>query len=151
MIGLSATKDVQDAILADPVRSKIVSVIDIQYWWYQSDGSLYTPQGGKNLAPRQHERVHRLLALLVFVPLALALPAYAAAPTPATIHLDAPPGSGINTFSASGGSSCRPTWITARSAVSAPRSNRSFWPIGRPPWAKPRGFPASPRPPWSRS
>jgi len=57
MIGLSATKDVQDAILADPVRSRIVSVIDIQYWWYQSDGALYAPPGGKNLAPRQWERV----------------------------------------------------------------------------------------------
>jgi hypothetical protein len=57
LVGLSATKDVQDAILVDPVRSKIVDVIDIQYWWYQPDGTPYAPQGGKNLAPRQHERV----------------------------------------------------------------------------------------------
>src|SRR6185436_2792883 len=41
LIGLSATKDVQDAILADPARAPVVSVIDIRYWWYQSDGSAY--------------------------------------------------------------------------------------------------------------
>lgn len=57
IVGLSATRDVQDAILADPQRAALVSVIDIRYWWYQSDGSLYAPQGGLNLAPRQHERV----------------------------------------------------------------------------------------------
>src|SRR6185295_9485793 len=57
-VALSCTKDVQDAILADPERSKIVNVIDIRYWWYQSgDGAPYAPEGGKNLAPRQHERV----------------------------------------------------------------------------------------------
>ncbi len=33
-IALCCTKDVQDAILADPVRSKIVNVIDMKYWWY---------------------------------------------------------------------------------------------------------------------
>jgi len=57
VIGLSATKDVQDAILADPVRSKVVSVIDIRYWHYQADGTPYAPPGGQNLAPRQHARV----------------------------------------------------------------------------------------------
>jgi hypothetical protein len=56
LIALSATKDVQDAILADPVRSQIVDVIDIRYWMYRADGSLYAPEGGKNLAPRQHAR-----------------------------------------------------------------------------------------------
>jgi hypothetical protein len=59
IIGLSCTKDVQDAILADPVRSKIVSVIDIRYWWYQADGKLYAPKGGQNLSPRQLERVFK--------------------------------------------------------------------------------------------
>ncbi len=57
IIGLSCTKDVQDAILADPVRCKAVSVIDIRYWWYQADGSLYAPKGGQHLAPRQHARL----------------------------------------------------------------------------------------------
>ena len=57
LIGLSCTKDVQDAILCDPVRSKAVSVIDIKYWWYQSGGDLYAPEGARHLAPRQHARL----------------------------------------------------------------------------------------------
>ncbi len=57
LIGLSATKDVQDSILADPVRSKTIDVIDIRYWHYRKDGSAYAPEGGKNLAPRQHARL----------------------------------------------------------------------------------------------
>src|SRR5690606_25356246 len=38
LIGLSTTKDVQDAILADAKRNKIVKVIDIRYWYKQADG-----------------------------------------------------------------------------------------------------------------
>jgi hypothetical protein len=57
LIALSATKDVQDAILEDPVRSKIVDIIDIRYWLYRDDGTLYAPKGGLNLAPRQHARL----------------------------------------------------------------------------------------------
>ncbi len=56
LIGLSCTKDVQDAILADPDRSRAVSVIEMKYWWYAADGSLYAPEGGQNLSPRQHWR-----------------------------------------------------------------------------------------------
>jgi hypothetical protein len=59
-VGLSATKDVQDAILADPVRSKLVSVIEMKYWWYTSsdgDAGAYAPKGGQSLSPRQHQRV----------------------------------------------------------------------------------------------
>jgi hypothetical protein len=56
LVGLSCTKDVQDAILADPVRGPAVKVIDLRYWWYAGDGSLYAPKGGENLAPRQHLR-----------------------------------------------------------------------------------------------
>jgi hypothetical protein len=55
-IALSATKDVQDAVLNDASRSEVVDVIDIRYWYYKEDGSLYAPEGGKNLAPRQHAR-----------------------------------------------------------------------------------------------
>lgn len=55
-ITLSATKDVQDAILGDVQRAKTVDVIDIRYWYYREDGSLYAPEGGVNLAPRQHAR-----------------------------------------------------------------------------------------------
>jgi hypothetical protein len=57
VIGLSVTKDVQDAILADPERAAIVDLIDIRYWYYQADGSAYAPEGGQNLAPRQHARL----------------------------------------------------------------------------------------------
>jgi len=57
IIGLSVTKDVQDAILADPERAKVVDLIDIRYWHYQADGSAYAPQGGQSLAPRQHARL----------------------------------------------------------------------------------------------
>lgn len=57
VIGLSTTKDVQDAILADPGHASTVDVIDIRYWHYQADGSTYAPQGGLNLAPRQHARL----------------------------------------------------------------------------------------------
>ncbi|MFV8466066.1 DUF6298 domain-containing protein [Flavobacterium sp. LB1P62] len=56
IIGLSATKDVQDAILNDANRSKTVDAIDIRYWYYKEDGTAYAPQGGINLAPRQHAR-----------------------------------------------------------------------------------------------
>jgi hypothetical protein len=57
VVGLSITKDVQDAILADPVRGAAVDVVDIRAWHYRSDGSLYSPAGGQNLAPRQHARL----------------------------------------------------------------------------------------------
>ncbi|HET7899414.1 MAG TPA: DUF6298 domain-containing protein, partial [Flavisolibacter sp.] len=57
IIGLSTTKDVQDAILADPARAGIVDLIDIRYWHYQEDGKAYEPKGGQNLAPRQHARL----------------------------------------------------------------------------------------------
>lgn len=56
IIGLSATKDVQDAILNDVNRAKTVDAIDIRYWYYKEDGSAYAPEGGVNLAPRQHAR-----------------------------------------------------------------------------------------------
>lgn len=55
-IALSTTKDVQDAILADPVRSKVVDIIDIRYWSSRADGTVFAPRGGQNLAPRQHAR-----------------------------------------------------------------------------------------------
>lgn len=60
MVGLSATKDVQDAILADSVRSKIVDLIDIRYWSHKADGDLWAPKGGQHLAPRQHMRLEKI-------------------------------------------------------------------------------------------
>jgi hypothetical protein len=56
IIGLSATRDVQDAILEDELRAGTVDVIDIRYWAYRSDGSLYAPEGGMHMSPRQHAR-----------------------------------------------------------------------------------------------
>lgn len=56
-IGLSTTKDVQDAILVNPKYAPMIDVIDIKYWHYQPDGSVYAPEGGKNLAPRQWARL----------------------------------------------------------------------------------------------
>lgn len=55
MIALSCTKDVQDAVLADPKLAEVVDIIDIRYWHYNTKG-LWAPEGGKNLAPRQHMR-----------------------------------------------------------------------------------------------
>jgi len=56
LIALSCTKDVQDAILADKQRSATVDVIDFRYWW-RTDKGEFAPPGGKNLAPRQFERM----------------------------------------------------------------------------------------------
>lgn len=57
LVSVSATKDVQDSILSDPIRNNAVDIIDIRYWHYHKDSSLYAPEGGKNLAPRQHARL----------------------------------------------------------------------------------------------
>lgn len=57
LIGLGTTKDVQDAILQDKRRSAVIDIIDIRYWHYQMDGTVYAPAGGQNLAPRQHARL----------------------------------------------------------------------------------------------
>ena len=60
IVGLCTTKDVQDSILADPIRSKVVDLIDIRYWSSRDDGSLYDPKGGQNLAPRQQARLEKI-------------------------------------------------------------------------------------------
>ena len=59
IIGLSATKDVQDAILADPAKASVINVIDIRYWYYEGNGKTYAPNGGQSLAPRQEERIDK--------------------------------------------------------------------------------------------
>ncbi|MDD4968821.1 MAG: DUF6298 domain-containing protein [Paludibacter sp.] len=59
-IALSTTKDVQDAILNDPKRAAVVDIIDIRYWHYKNDGTVYAPLGGLNLAPRQHARLMKV-------------------------------------------------------------------------------------------
>jgi hypothetical protein len=56
LIALAAPKNVQDAILADAKRAAVVDVIAFRYWW-QTDKGLYAPDGGKNLSPRQWQRI----------------------------------------------------------------------------------------------
>ncbi|MGV3600388.1 MAG: DUF6298 domain-containing protein [Dyadobacter fermentans] len=58
-VALSTTKDVQDAILADPKYAALVDIIDIRYWFRRENGTDYAPEGGKNLAPRQHARIQK--------------------------------------------------------------------------------------------
>ncbi|MFT3786520.1 MAG: DUF6298 domain-containing protein [Tepidisphaeraceae bacterium] len=58
-IALYAPKDVTDAILSDPKRAAVVSLIYNSFdpgnagFWIQPSGKWYAPEGGKNLAPRQ--------------------------------------------------------------------------------------------------
>ena len=56
LVALSATKDVQDAILKDKRRAEVVDIIDIRYWHHRSDGTTYEPEGGVSMAPRQYAR-----------------------------------------------------------------------------------------------
>ena len=55
LVDLAVNKDVQDAILKDPVRSKVVDIIDIEQWFYHNKGE-YAPPGGVNMAQRQYMR-----------------------------------------------------------------------------------------------
>jgi hypothetical protein len=52
-IQLATSKDITDAILTDPARARQIAVIDMRYWQYRPDGSLWAPPGGKNLAFRE--------------------------------------------------------------------------------------------------
>ena len=56
LVALSCPKDVQDAILADPIRSAVVDVVVFRYWW-RTDKGEFAPPGGKNLSPRQFQRL----------------------------------------------------------------------------------------------
>ncbi len=55
LVALSCTRDVQDSILSDPALRKVVDLIDIRYWHYNTQG-LWAPEGGKSMAPRQWMR-----------------------------------------------------------------------------------------------
>lgn len=55
-IVLSTPKDVQDEILTTPRLNDLVDAIDFKYWWRSPKG-LYAPEGDKDLAPRQQERL----------------------------------------------------------------------------------------------
>jgi hypothetical protein len=56
LVALAATKDVQDAMLADEKRRAVVDVICFRYWW-QTGEKLFAPKGGENQSPRQFERL----------------------------------------------------------------------------------------------
>ena len=55
LIALSCTKDAQDALLEDTVLNKVVDIIDIRYWHYNTKEA-WAPEAGKNMAPRQWMR-----------------------------------------------------------------------------------------------
>ena len=55
LVALSCTKDAQDALLSDPILNKVVDIIDIRYWHYNTK-ELWAPAAGKNMAPRQWMR-----------------------------------------------------------------------------------------------
>lgn len=59
LIALAVNKNVEDSILCDKERSKVIDIIDIEQWFYHSKG-LYSPDGGANIAPRQYLRKARL-------------------------------------------------------------------------------------------
>jgi hypothetical protein len=50
---LDSGKNVADGILADPELARQVAVIDMRYWHYLPDGSLWAPQAGQNRAFRE--------------------------------------------------------------------------------------------------
>lgn len=56
LVVLSTTRDVQELILRDKEYASRVDVIELKYWWYTNDGSIYEPAGGEQLAPRQQLR-----------------------------------------------------------------------------------------------
>ena len=51
-IALITGKAITDAILTDPIRSKQIAVVDMRYWYYLPDGSLFAPEAGQNRAFR---------------------------------------------------------------------------------------------------
>ena len=50
---LDTAKNVTDGILADPALARQVAVVDMRYWHYLPDGSLWAPEGGQNRAFRE--------------------------------------------------------------------------------------------------
>jgi hypothetical protein len=49
---LITDKKITDAIMTDPVRSKQIAVVDMRYWYYLPDGTLFAPEAGQNRAFR---------------------------------------------------------------------------------------------------
>jgi hypothetical protein len=51
-IALTTSKQTTDAILADPLRSKQIAIVDMRYWEYRPDGSLFAPRRRKSRLSR---------------------------------------------------------------------------------------------------
>jgi hypothetical protein len=51
-LALITGKNITDAIMTDPIRSKQIAIIDMRYWYYLPDGSLFAPEAGQNRAFR---------------------------------------------------------------------------------------------------
>jgi len=51
-VSVGGTKDVLDGILIDPSRSAQADIIDLRYFWYESNGRLFAPRGGREVAGR---------------------------------------------------------------------------------------------------
>jgi hypothetical protein len=52
-VALEIPKAQMDAILDDPMRSKMIDAAAFHHWVYRPDGALFAIEGGLNLAPRQ--------------------------------------------------------------------------------------------------
>ncbi|MFT3783378.1 MAG: DUF6298 domain-containing protein [Nibricoccus sp.] len=54
LIALNTSKTITDSILADPKRSSAIAAIDMRYWQYLGDGSLFAPHTDGQLAFREN-------------------------------------------------------------------------------------------------
>lgn len=72
-VALTTSKKTSDAILADPVRSRQIAVLDMRYWQFQTDGTLFAPEAGINRAFREQ--------------IAASFPNYSDVPPPTTERL----------------------------------------------------------------
>lgn len=52
-IALTTSKETTDAILADRERAEQIAVVDMRYWEYLEDGTLFAPKAGENHAFRE--------------------------------------------------------------------------------------------------
>ena len=57
IICLGATKDVQDAILADPAKASVINLIDIRYWYLMRATANYMPRLAAKALPRARRNV----------------------------------------------------------------------------------------------
>ncbi|MDB5193444.1 MAG: hypothetical protein JWQ96_3007 [Segetibacter sp.] len=52
-LSMATSKDITDSILSNPTLAKHVAIVDMRYWQYRPDGTLFAPLGGQNLAFRE--------------------------------------------------------------------------------------------------